>query len=93
MRDEGGAPMKFCVTFKTPDAASFESFIEYAELEVIRRHGIEDDRVDPEREDLVDEYNDIAHEMVKFAKKWVRSEEYVTLEFDTDKGTCTVLRS
>lgn len=85
--------MKFCITFKTPDAANFDSFIEDAEREVMRRHGIEDNHIDPEREDLVDEYNEVAHEMAKFAKKWVRSEEYVTLEFDTDKNTCTVLKA
>lgn len=84
--------MKFRASFKTPDAANHEGFIDQAEREVMRRHGIEDDHVDPEREDLVDEYNEIAHEMAKFAAQWVKYGECVTLEFDTELGTCKAVK-
>jgi hypothetical protein len=81
--------VKFYATFKTPDAATFEGFIEQAEREVMRRHDLlDEDHIDPEREDLVDEYNEVAHEMAKFAKQWVNSGETVVLEFDTEAGTC-----
>ena len=91
--------MKFCATFKTPDAATYETFLERAELEVMLknpdgvikdRHG-ESDHIDPERDDLVDQYNDIAHNMADFARWWVGQGEYITVEFDTEAGTCTVV--
>lgn len=85
--------MKFWASFKTPNAANHEGFIDQAEREVMRRHGIEDDHIDPERDDLVDEYNDVAHRMAEFAGRWVKYGETVVLEFDMEKGTCRVVET
>lgn len=92
--------MKFKAYFKTPDAATHEAFIEMAEFEVARRHGLslEDleehgGHIDPEREDLVDEYNELAHEMAGFAERYVKWGEHVVVEFDTEAGTVTVLEA
>lgn len=85
--------MRFHASFKTPDAANHEGFLDQAEREVLLRHGLLDDHdhVDPERDDLVDEYNTIAHRMAGFAERWVRHGESITVEFDTEAGTCKVV--
>jgi hypothetical protein len=85
--------MIFWATFKTPDAATHESFLEQAEKFVMADHpeavmdhnGV--DHIDPERDDLVDRYNELAHDMVAFAKRWVGHGETITIEFNTDEGT------
>ena len=85
--------MRFSLTFKTPGAGAYETFVEDAEREVIRRHGLEVDHIDPEDEEKVDEYNDVAHAMYDFAKRWVSHGEYITVEFDTELGTCRAVKA
>ncbi len=91
-----GVVVKFRAWFKTPDAATYETFLEQAEAIVMRENpdavlefnGIDHiDHIDPEREDLVDRYNELAHEMATFARRWVEHGELIGIEFDTETGT------
>lgn len=80
---------KFCVTFKTPDAVD-DPAGEEAVREASRRLK-ELGRGD----DLGEEHEELTEYWKKcfkaFAAKWVKYGEYVTIEFDTDAGTATVL--
>jgi len=80
---------KFCVTFKTPNAVD-DPAGEEAVREATKRltelgRG----------EDLGEEHEELTEYWKKsfkeFAAKWVRYGELVTIEFDTDAGTATVL--
>lgn len=75
--------MTFQVTFKTPDALenAVDQEVEY-ELNTL-----EDEYQDDENRDS------IKAGLMKFAQKWVRYNEYVTLEFDTVADTVTVLKT
>jgi len=73
--------MKFKVTFKSPDAV-YQSAIDAAGSAT---QNIVDD------EERHQAYDDVRHELEEFADKWVRYGEYITIEFDTDANTATVI--
>lgn len=77
--------MKFKVTLKEPD--SFHDAINFAvkkELESSFTGDAEEDFL------LADEKRE---EVNTFLEKWVRYSEYITVEFDTETGTATVLET
>jgi len=73
--------MRFQVTFKTPD--SLENTV--------------DEETEYELSTLEDEFQDdenreeIKAKLMKFASKWVKWSEYITVEFDLEAETCKVL--
>ena len=73
--------MKFKVTFKTPDAVT-DAVKEAAEQEV-------SEIVDAEERSI--QQSELAEQLSDFASTWVKYEEYITVEFDTEKGTATVV--
>ena len=72
--------MKFRMTFKTPDAVDYA--VEDA-LESI------DKDIDPIK--LDDVKDEIEASIRKVAKKFVKYDECITIEFDTKEGTATVV--
>lgn len=74
--------MKFLLQMKDPDGV-FESVREAVE-EDVDKLGLPED----ERDLLRDEREDRTNEQIK---KWVRYGEYLTVEIDTDAGTCVVV--
>ena len=69
--------MKVRLTFKTPDV------IDYAISDALPECPEDfEEATDMDREDMRDEIKDAC-------KKWVRCEEYLTVEIDTETGTCT----
>jgi hypothetical protein len=77
--------MKFRVTFKSPDAV-YDAIHEAVQSTI-------PEGVKFIESDLNDELDDKRQELKDFAKKWVRYDEYVTVEFDTDAKTCTVMEA
>jgi len=77
--------LKFTVTFKTPDAVADEA----------RYKAEEDFEYDSSlnREDMVDWVDEKEREYREFAGQWVGYGEYVTIEFDLEAGTATVVKS
>ena len=73
--------MKFKVTFKSPDAV-YQSTVDAASDAA---HHIIDDE---ERDQAM---SDIRTDLMDFSDKWVRYGEYITIEFDTDNKTATVI--
>jgi hypothetical protein len=75
--------MKFRVTFKTPDA------LEYAAQEV----SVVEARQQAEHDGATfyDAQGEAYDAAIEFGKKWVKYGEYVTIEFDTEAGTATVV--
>lgn len=71
--------MKFRVTFKTPDAVETAIMDELSP----RIAESEDEKLD--REDKIEE-------LKEFASQWVKYDEYITVEFDTEAGTCRVVQ-
>lgn len=76
--------MKFRVTFKDPDGVS-ESLFWEAKKSVEEISGIEED----ELEDLIKNREE---KLSKFIRKWVEYDEYLTVEFDTEAGTASVVQ-
>lgn len=75
--------MKFKVTMKDPDGV-YESRQDAITNDVANIEGLNED----EREAVAEERT----EAVKKAMgKWFEYDEYLTVEIDTDAGTCTVL--
>lgn len=67
--------MKFIITFKTPDALD-KSIVDSI----------------PEAQDLDQEsQEELWYKVQTTAEKFIEYKEYVSIEFDTDKGTATVL--
>lgn len=75
--------MKFRVTFKDPDGV-WDSIDNAAKMSAASVKGIDDD----EREDLVESRREHLDAAVE---KWIKWSEYLTVEFDTDAGTATVI--
>ena len=73
--------MIFTATFKTPDV------LENTISDIVK-HDTYHIRDLDEREATKEV---ITSQLTKFAQKWVRYGEYITVEFDTEKGTCKVL--
>ena len=80
--------MKFQVMFKTPDVLD-EAIREEAAREVDRQFTKAEKELSPE--ELGHIQRDVYDNLTKFAEKWVKWNEYVTIEFDTEKGTATVV--
>jgi hypothetical protein len=76
---------KFQVTFKSPDGVS--DSIQTAALGLAGSRGM------MSHSDYFDVVEDYAQELRDASSKWIRCEEYVTIEFDSDAGTATVLES
>lgn len=74
--------MKFRVTVKSPDGV-YESIREAAE-ESVEPLGLDKE----EAEYLCEKRQESLSE---FAAKWVKYGEYITVEFDTEAGTATVV--
>ena len=89
--------MKFCITFKTPDAA------EYA---ICRALGVMKQKLICEfcsdigncpvcADELKDELELVQNEREKaekLVKQFIRYDELITIEFDTDTNTATVVK-
>ena len=75
--------MKFRVTMKDPDTLE-DAVREAAKKSLSDIQGIDDE----ERESLIDQR---VESNMKICKKWFEYGEYLTVEVDTDAGTCTVL--
>jgi len=79
---------KFTVTFKTPDAVA-DAAVEAGNAEAAERMaGLGRPAEEGEQDELATYWTKCFKE---FAGKWVRYGEYVTIEFDTEAGTATVL--
>ncbi len=80
--------MKINLTFKTPDAM----FYELREIE-------QRVRSDAENEDIMtkDDVEEIVQKALSDAKEtaemFIRNDEYISIELDTETKTCTVLRA
>ena len=75
--------MKFVITMKTPDA-----------LEDALNEMADDERHDGEAEldeDRQEKLDDVISEARRFAEKYFRYGEYLSVEFDTDAQTATVI--
>lgn len=75
--------MKFQVTMKDPDSLG-DAVKEAAEEQLATIEGIDAD----EKESLIEGR---AAKLSDFACKWMEYGEYITVEFDTDAGTATVV--
>ena len=75
--------MKIKITFKTPDAVDDALEQEFAT-------NYEEDSPSDRDEERVEEMKETARNTIE---KFVRCGEYITVEFDTDNDTATVLRT
>lgn len=75
--------MKFSVTFKDPDGP-FECIQDAAKEWAATLEGLDDD----EREQMSEARQ---RKLSEFAGKWLDYGEYVTIEFDTDANTATIV--
>lgn len=76
--------MKFSVTFKDPDGP-YDSIQDAAKAQVDAMTGIDED----EREGLLESR---VGKLREFTGQWLKYGEYVTIEFDTEAGTATVVK-
>lgn len=74
--------MKFRVQFKDPDVVH-DAAREAAEA------GMPEGLSEKEKEQLIDGRTE---KLTDFASTWVKYGEYITVEFDTDAGTATVVK-
>lgn len=79
--------MKIRFTMKTPDAAA--DSINEAVSE--KFPNLEDDVGEIEREQQVDDAEDLRCTLTTLSEKWFSCGEYVTIEMDTINGTMTVV--
>ena len=75
--------MKFQVTMKDPDGP-YECIQDSAKASIAEIEGLSPD----ERESLEEKR---AEALTRVAGKWLKYGEYVTVEFDTEAGTATVV--
>ncbi len=75
--------MKIVVSFKTPDA------LEYAIKEHLEAEQVADDDGMPDPENG---HDDMFDELKEKLSEWVEYGECVSIEFDTEAGTATVLK-
>jgi hypothetical protein len=76
--------MKFHVTMKDPDGP-YDSIRLAATESVKAMKGLSDE----EKEDLAESR---VLELQEFAGQWIKYGEYANIEFDTEKGTATLLK-
>jgi len=74
--------MKFQVTMKNPDALMDSITEAVKDLSI---DGIEDDEIEDFKETQIEEAKSIC-------AKWFKWGEYLTVEVDTEDGTCVVLQ-
>jgi hypothetical protein len=83
--------VKFQITLKDPDG--FYEGVKEAVAESLEKggefQGLSDDEVAELKETLTDSRRD---KVLEFLNKFTTYSEYVTLEFDTEAGTATVVR-
>ena len=77
--------MKFTVTMKDPDTL-WDSVNDAAKMYAAGQEGLDED----EREAVAERR---AEKLRDFASEWFTYGEYVSVEFDTDAGTATVLKA
>jgi hypothetical protein len=78
--------VKAYITFKTPDALITAA----TDAAVAARTQAQEDKLSKDR---TKEVSDSAFdEVMKVGELFVRNDEYVTLELDTEAGTCTVIK-
>lgn len=75
--------MKIRITFKDPDGVDFS-----VDRSIRQQLGELENLHSDEREYLIEERREEAHEQLK---RWIEFKEYLTVEFDLDKGTATVI--
>jgi hypothetical protein len=75
--------MKFRITMKDPDGP-YECIQDEAKKMVAAIEGI----TDAEREPIAESRADMLRD---FAGRWMSYDEYITVEFDTEAGTATVI--
>lgn len=76
--------MKISITLKDPDGF-YESVREAVENEVAKLSGLSED----EKDELIESRKESVFEDLG---KWVEYNEYVTIEFDTEAQTATVIK-
>ena len=90
--------MKFTINFKTPDAVDYAISEALGELKNKLRdysNGCNLDECPDCTDELLDELQEIEIERDKAEKlieQFVRHEEVISVEFDTDKGTAEVVK-
>ena len=75
--------MKIKMQLKAPDGV-YESIREAAEKQVSEMTGLRDS----EKESIIENRHEEISEQLK---EWIEYGEYITIEFDTETGTATVL--
>ena len=79
--------MKFRITFKDPDGVS--NSIQEESLNLAQNSLTENLRTNEKLlEPLVEHFKE---ELESKIEKWIEYNEYLTIEFDTDANTCTVI--
>lgn len=73
--------MKIKLTFKDPDGV-------YESLRAAVEETIPDGLTDEEQDELIDRRMEDAHDKMR---KWIKYQEYVTVEIDSDAGTAVVV--
>ena len=81
--------MKFRVTMKTPD--SLEYFIRQELLQSLG--GDLEEMEDREELQRSEEFDAKEMEILNQCEKWFRFNEILTVEIDTEKGTCVVVEN
>lgn len=76
--------MKFTITMKDPDGF-YDSIGQAVDDEVNALEGVDDDEKDELRESRTEKLKEMC-------KAWFRYDEYLTVEIDTVKKTCTVVK-
>lgn len=79
--------MKFTLTFKTPDVLEQ---LEDSACDLAMAAA--DDDADPDDEEIQEATAEHQDTMRAFAKQWVKYDECITVEFDTEAKTATVMK-
>jgi len=82
--------MKFKVTHKSPDFDLMEDVRWEAKRLVAKKYGLKMADYEMKKDYILREVDALVREMATFAEDYVG--EYVTIEFDTEAGTATVVK-
>lgn len=82
--------MKFRVTLKDPDGVDMSVDSEVSRFNELMSDTIASLNLDADEIDSMQEQR--ADVIRKYVNQWLKYGEYVTLEFDTDTGTCVVVK-
>jgi len=80
--------MKFRITMKDPDGPC-DCLQDEAKRLVNAIPGVKDGLDDDEREALIESKRE---KLKDFTRPWMKYGEYITVEFDTEAGTATVVK-